>query len=113
MSELSFEQMLDETFKTIRNGEVVEGTVMNVKEDEIILNIDYKADGIISRSEYSNDQNLDLRTVVHPGDTMEAKVLKLNDGDGQVLLTYRDWLQIKATRDWKKRLKTKKYLQQK
>ena len=67
MSELSFEQMLDETFKTIRNGEVVEGTVIDVKEDQIILNIDYKADGIITRSEYSNDQNLDLRTVVHPG----------------------------------------------
>lgn len=40
MSELSFEQMLDETFKTIRNGEVVEGTVIDVKEDQIILNID-------------------------------------------------------------------------
>ena len=89
MSELSFEQMLDETFKTIRNGEVVEGTVIDVKEDQIILNIDYKADGIITRTEYSNDQNLDLRTVAHPGDTMEAKVLKLNDGDGQVLLTYK------------------------
>ena len=89
MSELSFEQMLDETFKTIRNGEVVEGTVIDVKEDQIILNIDYKADGIITRNEYSNDQNLDLRTVAHPGDTMEAKVLKLNDGDGQVLLTYK------------------------
>ena len=89
MSELSFEQMLDETFKTIRNGEVVEGTVIDVKEDQIILNIDYKADGIITRSEYSNDQNLDLRTVAQPGDTMEAKVLKLNDGDGQVLLTYK------------------------
>ena len=76
MSELSFEQMLDETFKTIRNGEVVEGTVIDVKEDQIILNIDYKADGIITRSEYSNDQNLDLRTVAQPGDTMEAKVLK-------------------------------------
>ena len=40
MSELSFEQMLDESFKTIRNGEVVEGTVIGVKEDEIILNIE-------------------------------------------------------------------------
>ena len=39
MSELSFEQMLDESFKTIRNGEVVEGTVIDVKPDEIILNI--------------------------------------------------------------------------
>ena len=39
MSEKSFEQMLDESFKTIKNGEVVEGTVLDVKEDEIILNI--------------------------------------------------------------------------
>lgn len=89
MSELTFEQMLEESLKTIHAGEVVEGTVIDVKEDQIILNIDYKADGIITRSEYSNDQNLDLRTVAQPGDTMEAKVLKLNDGDGQVLLTYK------------------------
>ena len=89
MSELSFEQMLDESFKTIRNGEVVEGTVIGVKEDEIILNIGYKADGIITRNEYSNDSNLDLTTVVSVGDTMEAKVLKVNDGEGQVLLTYK------------------------
>ena len=89
MSELSFEQMLYESFKTIRNGEVVEGTVIGVKEDEIILNIGYKADGIITRNEYSNDSNLDLTTVVSVGDTMEAKVLKVNDGEGQVLLTYK------------------------
>ena len=49
MSELSFEQLLEESLKTIRNGEVVEGTVIDVKEDEIILNIGYKADGIITR----------------------------------------------------------------
>ena len=89
MSELSFEQMLDETFKTIRNGEVVEGTVIDVKPDEIILNIGYKSDGIITRNEYTNDNNVDLTTVVSVGDTMEAKVLKVNDGEGQVLLTYK------------------------
>jgi ribosomal protein S1 len=89
MSELSFEQMLEESFKTIRNGEVVEGTVIDVKEDEIILNIGYKADGIISRSEYTNEPNVDLTTLVHVGDAMEAKVLKVNDGEGQVLLTYK------------------------
>ena len=89
MSDLSFEQMLEDSFKTIHNGEVVEGTVIDVKEDEIILNIGYKADGIITRSEYTNEQNADLRELVHPGDTMEAKVMKVNDGDGQVLLTYK------------------------
>ena len=89
MSDLSFEQMLEESFKTIHNGEVVEGTVIDVKEDEIILNIGYKADGIITRSEYTNEQNANLCELVHPGDTMEAKVMKVNDGDGQVLLTYK------------------------
>lgn len=89
MSEQSFEEMLDETFKTIHTGEVVDGTVIDVKEDQIILNIGYKADGIITRSEYSSTPGIDLTTVVHVGDTMQAKVLKVNDGEGQVLLTYR------------------------
>ncbi len=89
MSEMSFEQMLNESFKTIHTGEVVEGTVFSVKPDEIILNIGCKADGILTRSEYTNESNLDLTTVVKVGDTMEAKVLKVNDGEGQVILTYK------------------------
>ena len=79
--------MLEDSFKTIRNGEVVDGTVIDVKTDEIILNIGYKADGIVTRSEYTNDQSVDLTTVVSVGDTMAVKVLKVNDGEGQVLLT--------------------------
>ena len=47
MSELSFEQLLEGSLKTISAGEVVTGTVIDVKEDEIILNIGYKADGIV------------------------------------------------------------------
>ncbi len=89
MSEMSFEQMLEKSLKTIRNGEVVEGTVIDVKPDEIILNIGYKSDGIITRSEYTNDSSVDLTEVVSVGDTMEAKVMKVNDGEGQVLLTYK------------------------
>ena len=89
MSDQSFEQMLEESFKTIHTGEVVKGTVLDVKEDQIILNIGYKSDGIITRNEYSNNNSLDLRTVVQPGEEMEAKVMKVNDGDGQVALSYR------------------------
>ncbi len=84
-----FEQLLEESLKTIRTGEVVEGSVIAVKEDEIILNIGYKADGIITRSEYTNTPNVDLTTMVSVGDKMQAKVLKVNDGEGQVLLTYK------------------------
>ena len=89
MSELSFEQMLEESLKTIRTGEVVTGKVIDVKEDEIVLNIGYKADGIIPRSEYTNESGVDLRTLVQIGEEMEAKVLKVNDGEGQVALSYK------------------------
>ena len=89
MSEMSFEQMLDAYEKTIRNGEVVDGTVIDVKPDEIVLNIGYKSDGIITRNEYTNEPNVDLTTVVSVGDTLEAKVIKVNDGEGQVLLSYK------------------------
>ena len=91
MSEMSFEQMLETegSVKSIHTGEVVEGTVIDVKDDEIILNIEYKADGIVTRSEYTNDSSIDLKSVVNIGDKMQAKVLKVNDGEGQVLLSYK------------------------
>ena len=89
MSELTFEQMLEESLKTIHTGEVIEGTVIDVKPEEIILNIGYKSDGVLTRNEYTNESNVDLTTVAKPGDTMEVKVLKVNDGEGQVTLTYK------------------------
>ena len=89
MSELTFEQMLDESFKTIHSGEVVEGKIIDVKPDEAVLDIGYKSDGILTKNEYTNESGVDLTTVLHVGDTMEVKVLKLNDGEGQVLLTYK------------------------
>ncbi len=89
MSELTFEQMLEESLKTIHTGEVVEGVVIDVKPEEIILNIGYKSDGVLTRNEYTNEPNVDLTTIAKPGDTMEVKVLKVNDGEGQVLLTYK------------------------
>ena len=89
MSELTFEQMLEESLKTIHTGEVVEGTVIAVKPEEAVLNIGYKSDGILTRNEYTNESGVDLTTVIKVGDTMEVKVLKVNDGEGQVALTYK------------------------
>ncbi len=89
MSELTFEQMLEESLKTIHNGEVVTGAVIDVKPDEAILNIGYKSDGILTRSEYTNEQNVDLTKVLNVGDSLEVKIVKVNDGDGQVILSYK------------------------
>ena len=88
MSEETFEQLLEGSIKTIRNGEVVEGTVIDVKDDEIILNIGYKSDGVLTKNEYSY-KPVDLKEAVKIGDTMEVKVLRVNDQDGQVVLTYK------------------------
>ncbi len=89
MSEMNFEQMIDASFKTIHTGEVVEGTVIDVKPDEAVINIGYKSDGILTRNEYTNDSGVDMTTVLNVGDTMEVKVLKVNDGEGQVTLSYK------------------------
>ena len=96
MSEMSFEDMLNESFKTIRTGEVVTGKVIDVKPDVIVLNIGYKSDGVITRADYSADSSLDLTTVVKVGDEVEAKVRKVNDGEGLVALSHRDVIAEKS-----------------
>ncbi len=85
----SFIDLVDESFKTIHTGEIVKGTVIDVKPEEIILNIGYKSDGILTRNEYSNDNSLDLTTVVKKGDEMDVKVVKLGDSEGMVILSYK------------------------
>lgn len=89
MSEQSFEEMLEESLKGINNGDVVEGTVIEVKPDELIVNIGFKFDGIIARAEYTAEPDADLQVLVSVGDKIEAKVLRVNDKEGQVVLSYR------------------------
>ena len=89
MSEETFEQMLEESFKSIHAGEVVEGTVIDVKPTEAIINIGYKADGILTKNEYTNDSSVDMTQALKVGDTLEVKVLKVSDSEGQVILSYK------------------------
>jgi ribosomal protein S1 len=87
--ELNFEQMLNDfEGKDVRNGAVIEGSVIDVKPDVAYLNIGGKSDGILTKEEYSNE-NVDLTTKLAPGDKLEVKVLKMNDGDGQTVLSYK------------------------
>ena len=60
MSEMSFEDMLNESFKTIRTGEVVTGKVIDVKPESILLNIGYKSGGLIKRSDLAQQDVKDL-----------------------------------------------------
>ena len=108
MQELSFEQLLNESFKEIYPGEVVTGTVIGVHEDSIELNIGYKADGIIKKEDWSKNQNVDLRNKVNVGDVIEVKVKKLNDGEGQVVLSRRDLLKDSVNKKLQELYQSKK-----
>lgn len=110
MSDLSFEEMLEDSLVTIHNGEVVEGTVIEVKDNEIILNIGYKADGILTKNEYSNNADIDLTAEVKKDDKMTVKVLKVNDGEGQVLLTYKRLQQDKMNKVFEEAFENKEVL---
>ncbi|MDO4487862.1 MAG: S1 RNA-binding domain-containing protein, partial [Eubacteriales bacterium] len=96
MSELSFEEMLNESLKTIRIGEVVTGKVLDVKPGFVTLNIGYKSDGIIQKSDWSSDPTVDLLEAVKPGDEIEVKVKKLNDGEGLVVLSHKEIMDDKV-----------------
>lgn len=93
MAELSFEELLAQSMKEIHPGEVITGKVISVHKDYAALNIGYKADGIIKRQDYSRDPDIDLTKVLHIGDELTVKVKKLNDGEGQVVLSRRDIMQ--------------------
>ena len=112
MSEVSFEQLLNEegSLNQIRTGAVVKGTVIGVKENEISLNIGYKADGIVTKNEYTNDSSADLTELVHVGDEMEVKVLKVNDGEGQVALSYKRLAQDRSSKELEEAFENKTVL---
>lgn len=89
------DQMIADSVKQIRTGEIVKGTVLDVKPDYIVLNIGYKYDGIITAREYSNEP-VDLTTVVNVGDEMEAKILRTQDSEVQ--LSYKRMGEEKANK---------------
>lgn len=85
--ELTFEQMLNESFVTLHTGDVVKGTVISTAGEEVSVNLGYKSDGVIPRGEFSSDTTVVPSKVVQPGDEIEVFVVRVNDGDGNVLLS--------------------------
>ncbi|MDD5944273.1 MAG: bifunctional 4-hydroxy-3-methylbut-2-enyl diphosphate reductase/30S ribosomal protein S1 [Clostridia bacterium] len=85
--ELTFEQMLNESFVTLHTGDIVKGTVISTAGEEVSVNLGYKSDGIITRDEFSNDKSVVPSKTVQPGDEIEVFVVRVNDGEGNVLLS--------------------------
>lgn len=88
MENKSFEEMLDDSLVTLRTGQIVKGTVISVSDaGEVSVNLGYKSDGIIARTEFSDDVDVNPADVVKPGDEIEVFVIRVNDGDGNVQLS--------------------------
>ena len=90
MDNMSFEELLNQTLKEIKVGQTVTGNIININsQGEIFVDLGYKADGIIPKAEYSYNEYDDPKDKFKVGDRITAEVLKLNDGIGNVLLSYK------------------------
>ncbi|SHF13261.1 bifunctional 4-hydroxy-3-methylbut-2-enyl diphosphate reductase/30S ribosomal protein S1 [Alkalibacter saccharofermentans] len=103
----SFEEMLkdsemeasyEETFRRLGKGSIVTGKVIGVNKNEIYLNINYKADAILSKDEYT-DEDIDLTEEVKVEDEIEVMVTNLNDGNGNVEVSKKKIIQKKASEE--------------
>ncbi len=83
----SFEEMLDESFVTLHTGDVVKGTVIQVANGEVSVNLGYKSDGIIPRHDVTDDPTAVIEDLLKPGDVVEVYVVRVNDGEGNVQLS--------------------------
>lgn len=71
----------------VKDGDILEGTVLKVNNDEIFVNINYFADGVVPREELTKDHNESISDLYHVGDPIKVIVLKSDDGEGNVLLS--------------------------
>ncbi|NLY85879.1 MAG: bifunctional 4-hydroxy-3-methylbut-2-enyl diphosphate reductase/30S ribosomal protein S1 [Tissierellia bacterium] len=90
-------EVIESSFTKIHRGDVVKGKVIFVTDDEVMVNINYKADGIITRDELSNDPDIKPRDLFNQGDEIDVYVVKLDDGEGNVVLSTK---RIEEIKNW-------------
>lgn len=88
-----------ETFRTFNPGQIVEGRVVQVRSDEVLVDVGYKSDGVIPRSELGIPADTDPAEVLHPGDKIDVTVLRVDEGEGTIVLSRRRALAHSA---WKR-----------
>ena len=82
-----FKAELEASLKKIRVGDVVTGTVIDVTEDAVIVDLKSYADGVIRKEELSEDPDFNMKEAIHPGDEITATVMATNDGEGNMVLS--------------------------
>ena len=92
----SFESLVEESLKTLNTGDVVKGTVIEVRPNEVIVDLGAKQDGFIPAAEISDDPAVTTADVVKPGDEIEVFVVRVNDADGNIILSKRKLDSVKT-----------------
>lgn len=82
-----FASAFEKTMTRIHGGQVLEGTVISVVDGEVFVNIGYKSDGVIPVGELSSDSDVKAEELFKEGDKIEVEVTKVNDGEGNVILS--------------------------
>jgi small subunit ribosomal protein S1 len=83
----SFEDAIDGTLVSVEDGQLVEGTVVKVDRDEVLLDIGYKSEGVIPSRELSIRNDVDPNEIVSLGEKVEALVLTKEDKEGRLVLS--------------------------
>ena len=78
---------IESSMREISVGDILEGTVVGLTDTEVTVDLQYAAEGIIRTQDYSGDPSFSIKENVHPGDVVKATVLKLDDGNGNILLS--------------------------
>ena len=86
-TEEDFLTAIDQTIKYFNDGDIVEGVIVKVDRDEVLLDIGYKTEGVIPSRELSIKHDVDPNEVVAVGDTVEALVLQKEDKEGRLILS--------------------------
>lgn len=85
-----YEAEINASFRKIDAGDIVTGTVIAVTEEEVTVDLRYYAPGIIRAADYSDDPDCILKEAVQVGDTIEATVMRTDDGEGNILLSKKE-----------------------
>ena len=94
-----YKEELEASFRKIQEGDIITGTVIDVKEDEVTLDLKYYAQGVIKKEDLSNDPNLQVMEEIHVGDELEATVVSNDDGQGNIRLSKKEANEVLA---WEK-----------
>lgn len=85
-----YKDELEASFRKLSEGDIITGTVIAVTEEDVTLDLKYYAPGIIKADEISSDPDFNLLESVHAGDTLEATIIRMDDGEGNLLLSRKE-----------------------